>query len=70
MAELTLRVVDGAAGGTEITIERELVVGRDEQGMGNPRGDPEISRRHARFAFTDDGALARRGSAVDQRHDG
>jgi DNA-binding beta-propeller fold protein YncE len=41
----------------EIPVEPGFVVGRGEDGMGNLRGDEEISRRHARFVCTDDGAL-------------
>jgi 6-phosphogluconolactonase (cycloisomerase 2 family) len=41
----------------EIPFEPGFVVGRGEGEMGNLGGDEEISRRHARFVYTDDRAL-------------
>jgi DNA-binding beta-propeller fold protein YncE len=41
----------------EIAAPHELLIGREEQGVGNLRGDPEISRRHARVSINDAGVL-------------
>jgi hypothetical protein len=49
VARETLRVISGAASGTEIQLDGEFVVGRGETGSGNLAEDTEISRRHARF---------------------
>ena len=49
VARETLRVISGAASGTEIPLNGEFVVGRGESGSGNLADDTEISRRHARF---------------------
>jgi hypothetical protein len=49
VARETLRVISGAASGTEIPLNGEFVVGRGESGTGNLADDTEISRRHARF---------------------
>ncbi len=49
MAKDLLRVVSGAAAGTEVVLDGEFVVGRGESGRGNLANDTEISRRHARF---------------------
>jgi hypothetical protein len=49
-----LRVVDGPMAGREISLDREeFVVGRGEEGSGGLGGDPELSRRHARFSRRD-----------------
>jgi len=44
-----LRIVSGAAAGSEVALDGEFVVGRGEKGRGNLSNDTEISRRHARF---------------------
>ena len=49
VARETLRVISGAASGTEIPLNGEFIVGRGETGTGNLSEDTEISRRHARF---------------------
>ena len=41
----------------EISVSHELVIGREEQGAGNLRGDQEISRRHARVSINEAGVL-------------
>ncbi|MEK6227947.1 MAG: FHA domain-containing protein [Actinomycetota bacterium] len=55
MANELLRVVSGAAAGTEVVLDGEFVVGRGETGRGNLANDTEISRRHARFHPADEG---------------
>jgi hypothetical protein len=57
MAGETLRVLNGAGAGGQIPLNGEFVVGRSEGGMGNLAGDTEISRRHARFQFTQSGQV-------------
>src|SRR5271154_1395485 len=57
MTGYRLRVLAGAASGTEIAVSHELVIGREEQGAGNLRGDREISRRHARLSINEAGVL-------------
>ncbi|MEA2478780.1 MAG: hypothetical protein QOJ07_702 [Thermoleophilaceae bacterium] len=52
-----LRIVSGASIGSTIDIDGDFIVGRGETGMGNLAGDPEISRRHARFRRTGDGQV-------------
>jgi 6-phosphogluconolactonase (cycloisomerase 2 family) len=49
--------VSGAATGASVDLGVDFVVGRGETGMGNLQGDPEISRRHARFRRVDGGQL-------------
>lgn len=41
--------------GAETPVEGEFLVGRDVPGVGNLQGDDQISRRHARFSYLDDG---------------
>lgn len=53
----TLRVVLGAAAGTEIHLDDTFTLGRTESGDGSLGGDPELSRQHARISRTGDGAL-------------
>ncbi len=53
----TLRVVLGAAAGTEIQLDDTFTLGRTESGDGSLGGDPELSRQHARISRTGDGAL-------------
>jgi len=57
MTGYRLRVLAGAASGMEIAVSHELVIGREEQGTGNLRGDGEISRRHARVSINEAGVL-------------
>jgi tRNA A-37 threonylcarbamoyl transferase component Bud32 len=47
--KLRLKVTAGNAGGTEIQVEDELLIGRAAEGQGTLAGDAEISRRHARI---------------------
>lgn len=47
---LRLKVLAGAAVGTEFEVGDELMIGREAEGVGKLGGDPEISRRHARIA--------------------
>jgi Protein kinase domain/Inner membrane component of T3SS, cytoplasmic domain len=46
---LRLRVVEGAAAGTDIAVEEELPIGRHAAGEGTLGADPELSRDHARI---------------------
>ena len=57
MAGETLRVVIGAAAGTEIPLGDEFTLGRTETAEGNLGGDPELSRRHATIRRRPDGGL-------------
>ena len=57
MSHERIVVVSGAATGSTFEVDHEFVVGRGESGMGNLRGDSEISRRHARFYRGEDGRL-------------
>ena len=52
-----LRVVGGDMDGTRLSVDDELLIGRDAEGAGNLGGDPEISRSHARMRRLDDGTL-------------
>jgi 6-phosphogluconolactonase (cycloisomerase 2 family) len=54
MVSATLQVVGGAAAGTEVALDGEFVVGRDEPDRGNLANDEQISRRHAVFRREDD----------------
>ena len=49
MAGEFLRVTGGNAAGSELTLDRELLVGRSATGEGSLEGDPELSREHARI---------------------
>ena len=57
MSHERIVVVSGAAAGSTFEVDHEFVVGRGESGMGNLRGDSEISRRHARFYRDENGRL-------------
>lgn len=57
MGALVLRVVSGAAVGTDLPVDPEFVVGCGEPDMGNVQGDREISRRHARFSSLEEGSI-------------
>jgi hypothetical protein len=46
---LRLRVMEGAAAGTELAVEDELLIGRHVGGEGTLGADPELSRQHARI---------------------
>jgi hypothetical protein len=48
-AELRLVATAGNALGTEIRVGDGFEIGRQESGQGSLAGDPELSRRHARF---------------------
>lgn len=50
---VTLHCTAGPSAGESITIDVELVLGRDQPEPGRLRGDPRLSRRHARV-FIDD----------------
>jgi predicted component of type VI protein secretion system len=52
---LSLLVTAGNALGAEIRVTDELVIGRQEEGIGALANDAEISRRHARIAPAPDG---------------
>ena len=52
-----LEVVSGRAQGERLDPGEELVVGRGGPGMTDLGGDPELSRRHARFGLTQQGEL-------------
>ena len=47
--KLRLKVTTGAAEGKEMTVDDELVLGREAPGEGMIPGDVEISRQHARI---------------------
>ena len=51
-----MKVTAGLAVGKEITVEDELVIGREASGDGKLDEDPELSRRHARIARKGDEA--------------
>ena len=58
MSAGVLRVTGGGIAGRDIPLDGgEFTVGRGEEGLGNLGGDPEISRRHARFRVQDTGRL-------------
>jgi pSer/pThr/pTyr-binding forkhead associated (FHA) protein len=52
---VTLRCTAGPLAGESLTIDTELVLGRDQSELGQLRGDPRLSRRHARVFFDDAG---------------
>ncbi len=52
---VTLRCTAGPLAGESLTIESELVLGRDQSEVGRLRGDPRLSRRHARVFLDDTG---------------
>ncbi|HUO72045.1 MAG TPA: FHA domain-containing protein [Solirubrobacteraceae bacterium] len=52
---IVLRCTHGARTGETITIESELMLGREEPEPGHLPGDPRVSRRHARLFVDADG---------------
>jgi len=52
-----LEVVSGPAAGTHIPLDRALVLGRGEAGIGTLGDDAELSRRHATISVRDGGVL-------------
>jgi serine/threonine-protein kinase len=54
---LAMRVTGGNAAGTVISVDDELVIGRQAPGQGRLAGDIEISRRHARITREPDGGF-------------
>jgi pSer/pThr/pTyr-binding forkhead associated (FHA) protein len=52
---VTLRCTAGPLAGESLTIDSELVLGRDQSEVGQLRGDPRLSRRHARVFLDDTG---------------
>jgi pSer/pThr/pTyr-binding forkhead associated (FHA) protein len=52
---LILRCTDGPAAGDDIAVDSELVLGRDQPEPGRLRGDPQLSREHARIYLDDRG---------------
>ena len=55
MTEAALRVVSGAAAGSEIALDAdELVIGRSVSGPGSLSQDAEVSREHARIRRSED----------------
>ncbi len=49
MAQETMRITSGAAAGTGLEVETELMIGRAAEGKGTLDGDQELSRHHARI---------------------
>jgi ABC-2 type transport system permease protein len=49
MAQEIMRITSGAAAGTGLEVETELVIGRAAEGKGTLDGDQELSRHHARI---------------------
>ena len=49
MAQEIMRITSGAAAGTGLEVETELMIGRAAEGEGTLDGDQELSRRHARI---------------------
>jgi pSer/pThr/pTyr-binding forkhead associated (FHA) protein len=54
-SSLRLKVTAGSAAGTEISVDDELLIGRNAEGEGNLGEDIEISRRHALISRADHG---------------
>jgi pSer/pThr/pTyr-binding forkhead associated (FHA) protein len=52
---LTLRCTRGPLAGEDISVETELVLGREEDDPGRLGGDPRLSRRHARIWIDESG---------------
>jgi pSer/pThr/pTyr-binding forkhead associated (FHA) protein len=55
---IVLRCTGGPCAGQTITIDSELLLGRDEPDPGRIGGDPRLSRRHCRLFVDDDGCGA------------
>jgi pSer/pThr/pTyr-binding forkhead associated (FHA) protein len=53
---VTLRCTAGLLAGESLTVDTELVLGRDQSQLGQLRGDHRLSRRHARVFFDDAGS--------------
>ena len=53
--KLRLKITAGNAVGTEVTVDDELLIGREVPGEGKLEGDIELSRRHARIARRGEG---------------
>ena len=49
-SKLRLKITAGNAVGTEVTVDDELLIGREVPGEGKLEDDIELSRRHARIA--------------------
>ncbi len=49
MAQEIMRITSGAAAGTGLEVETELMIGRAAEGEGTLGGDQELSRHHARI---------------------
>lgn len=49
MAQEIMRITSGAAAGSGLEVESELMIGRAAEGEGTLDGDQELSRRHARI---------------------
>jgi pSer/pThr/pTyr-binding forkhead associated (FHA) protein len=56
-ANLRMVVTDGKALGAGISVEHEIVLGRDAPGDGSLGEDPELSRRNTRVWRADDGFM-------------
>jgi pSer/pThr/pTyr-binding forkhead associated (FHA) protein len=52
---VTLHCTGGPLSGESVTVDGELVLGRDQPEPGRLRGDPRLSRRHARIFIDDAG---------------
>jgi pSer/pThr/pTyr-binding forkhead associated (FHA) protein len=52
---VTLRCTAGSLAGESLTVDTEVVLGRDQSELGQLRGDHRLSRRHARVFFDDAG---------------
>jgi pSer/pThr/pTyr-binding forkhead associated (FHA) protein len=52
---ITLRCTAGPSAGESITIDDQLVLGRDQSTAGRLGGDPRLSRRHARVFIDEQG---------------
>lgn len=57
VSQAVLRVVEGGTGQRDIPIGEQLALGRATEGEGRIRGDPSISRHHARVVRTSTNAL-------------
>src|SRR4051794_2595779 len=57
MAGERLEITAGPAAGTSLELGESLELGRAASGEGNPGGDDELSRQHARLTRAPDGGL-------------